>query len=365
MNATLNTSGGIDQWHYDYNDFASEWEAATSDRKLIAASAVVSLSSFVFGAVFNVAAIVVLVRRRLWRQHEGYLYLLAIFIGNIVLAVTDCLDHFLLQLVPSSSRFETASDFTCKMWRFLFCVVFSTGWYTSALLLNVCLRVHLVRHTGCVCWQRLATKYCTVVGSLVVNGFLAVCFVITDCWLLWKSELISYNGQQICITSITSHDWLFVSAGFQWLVPVCFVIPALCVVAVWTHRRHASGLAFVFFGEDDQNDDAKEFARLSTIVGAAIFVFQFPMIVTEFWIYHETTLGTHVIAIVKSIMLVFAIHIVVVPLCFLAGAKQMREELKTLFKCGCCNRKNKADDKNLILPLDSVEKATSDETTLD
>lgn len=365
MNATLNTSGGIDQWQFDYNDFSSEWEAATSDRKLIAASVVVALSSFVFGTVFNITAIVALVRRRLWRQHEGYLYLMAIFTGNIVIAVTDCLQHFLLLLVPRPFRLEAASDFTCKMWRFLFCVVFSTGWYTSALLMNVCLRGHLVRHTGCACWQRLALKYCTVVGSLVVNGFLTFCFVITDCWNLWKSEVISVNGQQICFTSISSYDWLYVSAGFQWLVPVCFVIPALCVVAVSTIRRHGTGFAFVFFDEDDQNDDAKEFARLSTIVGAAVFVFQFPMIVTEFWLHHETALRPHHYAIVKSIMLVFAIHIVVVPLCFLAGAKQMREELKTLFKCGCCNRNKQADDTNLILPLDSVEKATSEKTTSD
>lgn len=357
MNVSVNETDR--QLDFDYYDFFLEWDER--QRKFDFAYAVFLLASVVFGTIFNIIAVVVMIRRRLWKQHEGYLYLLAIFIGNIVAIIVVYL-HKSLSIFHVQFRLEHASDFICKMYLFLYHVFYSTAWYTSALLLNAFIHDRLANNTGC--WHRLASKYCTVVGSLVVNGFLTSFFVIMNCWALWSAKVEVFTGifksvevsESYCRFPESGYRWIEVSNYIMGFAPLCFVVPVLWVLAVWTRLRHGTRFALIS-GQDDHNDEAKVFVRLSTIVGAAVFLLQFPAAVVEMYMTSSHSIYYQFIEVV---MLIYTTHIVVVPLCFLAGGKQMRDELRLLFTCICCSRNKTANDRYRILPLEPIENPSTE-----
>lgn len=371
MNTTLNHTGhvhGDDDFDYYAYDMAMEMEGIAAHRRLTVASAVVLMASMAVGAVAGGAAVCLLVRLRLWRRHEGFLYVLSLLTGNLVMTVVVFLPHW-LWLMPDELNLEATSEFTCKAWRFLVNVVYSTGWYLSALLVDVYLRGGQ-DGGGCLCWRRLASRWCTVSGALTVNGVVTSCFVVINAWTLWKARVhvMEEGGERFCTTwsfedsdPDAYHQWEFASICLMWFFPVCFLVPVLWALVLWSSlRRRHPGAGFSLFSVAG-GGESSEFPRLALTVGALVFAVQFQMAVIDLWSYtapdHHSDGG---FVVYKVGLLVFAAQLAAVPVCCLAVVGDMRQGLRSwfgrLWPCSSVARtKLVVDEINGILALQTID----------
>lgn len=322
-----------------------------------------------FGALFNIAAMIILIRRRMWRQHDGYLYILAIFVANCAIISFTMLPHF-VYLFPSRFQLEASSDFACKMYNFVLSVANCVGWIVVALLINVCLSGY-VKHQGIknVYCRKFANRYCTAIGSVVTVAIIAVCFALMDIWTLWAYKVVSFEGVKsskgyLSICDIANEwfhvipEWQIPSIWIKLFVPVAIFIPVTWILTYWFQRKHNAGFSVSVLNQVDHNIERREAARVALIVGAAIFLLQLPRVVTGILIFSHYQIQVYVVH--RVVFLLFDTHVVFVPLCCLIAIAQMRKDLISAFRSRCCPAgvgSNSADDAlsevNAILALNS------------
>lgn len=339
----VNASGVSNFIDLDYEDdhptIGSFYTAAMPTITIVVSAIVIFL-----GALFNLTAIVIAVRRRLWRAHEGHLYLLAIFVANCVIVSFTMFPHF-LWLFPSHIQLEASSNFACKAWNFVLNVANSVGWIVDAMLANV--YVHDLRKRGIrlACPKRVAERFCTTVGSVTTVVAISVCFALTNCWTLWATEVILLEGLKsgpeayVYICDITEnwlhiyYEWEIPSFWLKLFIPVVVLIPVEWSAVLWSRRKHDPGFAVFAFDRDAAEED-RDFARAALIVGAAVFLLQFPRVVTGIVNFSLYNLPFYVVH--RFAHLLFNTHVVVVPLCCLLTVGRMRADFAALFRSRCC-----------------------------
>lgn len=368
VDPALNASG------WDNYDYLEEWDGLAHGGTLKYVTMAVLGLVIVVGGFCNLSAIVVLIRLRLWLKNEGYVHLLAILTGNIVIIVIVDFPHW-MSLFRHSYHVGLTADAVCKVWHFLACVVFSTGWYVVALLVGVYLRRRPISDLQSRSCRGLADKYCTLTGSKVVVGVISGAFAVINLWQLWSAELIEFNvgGEYFGKFCEITHYWYsiffvweHVSLCIIWFLPVLVIVPALLVAVLWARRRGSSaGRGFSFRqmsdndDEDDESGDAGDLARASLLIGLTLFLLQSPIIVIYIFLtfdYHGKIAVAYGVAHILSTS-----HLIVVPVLCLASIARMRMELQSAAAAGkCCpGRDGEEDDVNGILQLNSISQLQS------
>lgn len=369
MHNTSDIAPDVNSSVEDYYDYLGEWEGVAHIRSLNYATMVVLGLVVIVGGFCNISTVVVLIRRRLWLQNEGYIHLLAILVGNIVIIVIVTFPHW-MSLFRDSYHVGLTSNAACKVWHFLAYVVFSTGWYVVALLLGVYWRDRLTRGVEFRCVRRLTVKYCTLLGSKVVVGVISGAFAVMNLWHLWSVELIEFSvgDEHYGKLCEVAHDWYshfymweYVSLGIIWYLPVLVIVPLLLVAILWTRRSTAfGGFSFRRMNDDESDSDDGGFARAALLIGLTVFLLQSPIIIIYICLtvdYHENLTVAYGVAHILA-----TTHLVVVPVLCLATVARMREEIRSAAAAGkCCPGRDSDEDgdENGILQLDALDQQSS------
>lgn len=289
-----------------------------------------------------------LIRRRLWIGHEGFLYLLAVFVGNLVVVSLVFGPHLRQLFRRSSSPLETSNDFACKFLRFVQGVWLSSAWFVVALLVGVFLRGHAASEEArtqsccCCCCRKFAAGYCTVLGTKVVIATIAISFALINMWTLWTVKvkpLAQFNisnasrlSVYVCdvddVSFYLKHTWAWTAVS-DWVmlyVPVAFVLPVMWILVFWSRCKRITVM---------RSDDSREFSRLALILGAAVFVTQFPRAVAEI-MQLEFFQDHHLFLVYRAAHLLYPAYVVLVPLCCIVCVERMRNDVRAMFVCRRC-----------------------------
>lgn len=318
------------------------------------------------GNFCNVLAFFILIRHRLWLRHEGYLYLAAILISNIIQLNVICGSRW-LYLFHHSYHIANTGDFLCKLWTLLTRVIQSVGWLMAALLFNIYLHWSLSKRWGC---PNLAAKYCTLFGTQVVLVLFLVASVLINLWLFAITSLHYFMNETFCyaaeIFDVDIKLLKLVSDFLANFFPTMVLVPVLWVTVI-CRRRGCSGFSFQNINDDDDDDgDAKDLSKASLCSAVALFFLRSPLhlmyMLTEFHFFHH-----YPYRLFFALYLISWSYSVSVPIICLTVLTRLREDVKLMTeRCGCyCRRILSSSDANrrtntaLQLDLIMVHQPTS------
>lgn len=348
MNDNVTLDPFIDEEQYEIVDFSEELREYDI-RSLIEKCVLPFL--IIIGTFCNVLALVILIRRRLWLQHEGYLYLAAILISNIVQLDAICGSRW-LYLFHHSYHIANTADFMCKFWTLLTRVIQSAGWLMDALLFNIYLHWSLSKRCGC---PNVAAKYCTLFGTQVVLVLYLMVSVLINLWLFAITSLHYFMNETFCYAAeIFDAEIMLLKLVSDFLAnffPTMVLVPVLWLMVVCT-RRSNSGFSFRDIDDGDgNNSNAQDLAKASLCCAAALFFLRSPLylmhMLTEFHFFHH-----------YPYRLFFALHLiswtypVSVPIICLTVLTRFREDVKSMTEDViqslnvCCRRRILSSDAN-------------------
>ena len=306
------------------------------------------------GVFTNILALIVLVRRRLWLKHEGYVYLAANFCINvgILLFCTSSL------WITSSKEWvhyypPNTSTFMCKVWHFLMSIFFAPGWLCVALLLNVYLREHLIHRRRCGC-PMFAAKYCSLLASKIIIGVIfgvlvvlgvssLVMYELHDGACMWAGHL-SFNAVQIT-------EWIV-----MWVLPFVFFLPIILLTTLCTKRN---GNNFGFSQIEERSASDEQMRAVAVTLSTMTLFSQFTMALTYY------VFASH---LDKPVIqeLFYSLSIASQPiLCFII-LKALREGFcSQLRNIRCCRRLSPSlDREEEAVQLNSIQQDSPRETEL-
>lgn len=266
------------------------------------------------GILTNPLPLTILIRRRMWLRHEGYLYLTAYLVANTLLLAIVCLPKALYFFDEDWHIADTA-EATCKIWSFLAHIVVSSDWLLVALLADVYLRRHLLAPATKFGCRNFAAKYCTLFGAKFVTALTYVASVLVNWWCLVAAHLFLYDGDRyICHLSVIWYEelwlWRFVSLCVTQYIPVVIVTPMLCMMIVFANRGRVEAEAETDVIDGAVEDDRKQLTRLSIGVAGAAFLLKAPHYLLEMviqtrrlWFYAEIAIAWYATEFIMSTQL--------------------------------------------------------------
>lgn len=327
MNVNVTLDPFLDEEQYeivDFSDELQEYEIRSLIEKCFLPFVII------IGTVCNVLAFVILIRHRLWIQHEGYLYLAAILISNTVQLNAICGSRW-LYLFHHSYHIANTADFMCKLWTLVTRVIQSAGWLVDALLFNIYLHWSLSKRCGC---PNLAAKYCTLFGTQVVLVLYLMASVLINLWLFSITSLHYFMNETFCYAAEIFDTEIkllkLVSDFLANFFPTMVLVPILWLMVVCTRWRF-SGFSFRQIDDDDDgnNGNAKDLVKASVCCATAVFFLRSPLylmyMLTEFHFFHH-----------YPYRLFFALHLiswtypVSVPIICLVVLTRFREDVKSM-----------------------------------
>src|SRR6218665_601078 len=319
-----------DTAHYDFDPW-DPFEYYNVHGNWIYYSISICCAIAVFGGLFtNILAFVVLVRGRLWLQHEGYVYLAANFCVNVGI-LSFCTTSFWLTSVFGMRPYypPNTSTFMCKVWRFLMSIFFASGWLCVALLFNVYLREHLIHRRRCGC-PMLAAKYCTLYASKIILGVIfSVLFVFGLPYLV----LFELNPQGLCYSSERLGVGLAVlfESLIMWALPFFLFLPIILLMTLCT-KREGNTFGFSQIEERSTSDDQM---RVVAVTLSSSTLFSHCVI-----IFHAEGRLSHMYPIVGTVIeLVFGLSLGLQPILCFVILKALRDGFRSqLRNIRCCRR---------------------------
>lgn len=286
----------------------------------------------IVGILTSPFPLTILIRRRMWLRHEGYLYLTAYLIANILLLTLLCLPKSLYFFNPQWHIADTA-DAVCKIWSFLAQVIISSEWLLVALLLDVFLRSHLLTPPGKFGCRNFAAKYCTLFGAKFVTASAYIVSVFVNWWRLVAAHLFTYDDDtNICHLSVMWYEelwlWRFISLCVTQYLPVVVITPLLCLMVIFVSRGHEVASSPM---DDAVEDDAKELKKLSLAIGATAFLLKCPHFLVEMLIQTRRLWFNSEIALAwYSTEFIMSIQLVLVPVLCIGMLREVRAVLRSL-----------------------------------
>lgn len=183
----------------------------------------------IVGVLANSWALAVIIRRRLWLQHEGYVFLGAILITSaLILALHYGSSWF--WFFDSRYDITRTSDFLCKAFNFFFNGFHSTGLLVLALLFSICLRKGVERRED---EEARASYYRPSIYALIVASTLIIVTLLMNIWQLVCFKLreyynaYTYTKENYCFLA---DDW--VERGLYWNQVAALAAHGLAIVFI-------------------------------------------------------------------------------------------------------------------------------------
>lgn len=286
----------------------------------------------VTGLFLNIVALVILVRRSLWLHHEAYIYLIAILINDVAQLGAVYVPWW-LALFHDTYHVAYSSEIVCKFWMLLTRLVQSSGWFQTAMLCNVDVRLRLEttdRRRAC---SDICRRCCTLRGTLVSVALLLGASIVVNFWYFVKATLQHFGGDvRICYAGdMFMRTNVYVKLALNCLVnyiPVIVLTPMLGIMIVISMNRR---LGFDFSRVDGEaaggGVDAGEPGKLALWLALVLFVLRSPFhlmhLLDESRIFHSYR--AYFAVYVFSLL-----HPVAVPIFCFAVPSRFRQEAKAM-----------------------------------
>lgn len=325
----------------DYDTTDEEWSAMKTT------SVIISHLAIIIGIIANLIAAVVIIKCRLWIQHEGYFYLVAIFITNVFILVFHFIPSF-FALLNSEYNLYNLNDIICKLSVYVRGSVVVPGWLTVAFLVDVYLYGKLSEEGEGRC-KRFAGKFCTLLTAKIVTFVVSFLFAVGNVWTLIAYRYESFGHFEDCITSgkwiLFSIQWLYITGLLSLIFPV--VILFVLVIMISCNRKSITGpnksldrASFISNNETDEERRLKmNFFKISICLAIVTILIEFVVngIAFDAISFNVLNMDSHLIS-----QMVRPIGLSVIPIICLLLANHLREKL--LRKCCKKDEKFSSDD---------------------